>query len=622
MQSKIATQDIVYDAFLNIGYDSTTSKYLTLHLDQSSLSTSSLGHIDTYVYIPANNTYKLINECSVDKACAIYADSSSTYCVINYDVTDYISSSSNGALTLKYVYNIGDGTTVSPICIYKGTSNVYFVMTAEVGTTPSPTLAPTSLGKSVSRLNSQAPYYITGLAFFLFAGLGVVIVRLREKNATLVQLDLFKTCIELATLGASLVSELYLIGVMFITPGYYQFGVSLLTFRLIHVVPAAYILITLFAPLNACKQSVYHKLLSKEGLYDHLNEYTVVIVIVWVESILLKLLPWSHSSFASLSFGFPDIHLMRNVLYVKLLQSFVSIVIQSIVISKYGFGFALSYITLSLSVVTFVQGLIKSIVKINVMKDMRVSLLKPGRRGSVVDAIKLSQMIESGNADSKDSEKFDGVSVIDISHIRTRMSILYAYLVQSMSGKGTHTKQSPDSDVTGDCKIPGEGEHDNAAASADDESRASRISSSLKRLVNSVRLNLSALFTAEPAVEEAAFTHSLSDRDKDTTTFTVENPVIASAASGDNNEEAESEVLAEGWVELFHKKYQRNYWKNSITGEKTWKKPLKSIDPNDLRATFTKINSDRAAEAGVTITVKTEGDAKSAFLNRVVKMSK
>ncbi len=613
-QSQIATLPTVYDAFLNIGCESTAT-YLTLHLDQSSLSTDSLGHIDTYIYIPNNNTYKLINQCSVTQACAIYEDSSVSYCLINYDVTAYVSNSSNGAITLKYEYNIGDGTTVSPNCIYKGTAGVYFVMTAKVGRMPSPTSAPTILTDSVTQLNSQAPYYVTGLAFFIFAGLGVVIVRLREKNATLVQLDIFKTCIELATLGASLISEIYLIANMLTTPGYYQFGVCLLAFRLIHAIPSAYILITLFAPLDACKQSVYHKLISKDGLHEHLNEYTVVIVFIWVESLLLKLLPWSHSSFAALSFGFPDIYLMRNVLYVKLLQSLVSIIIQSIVIAKYGFGFALSYITLSLSVITFVQGLVKSIVKISVMKDKRVSILKPNRRGSVEDAMKLSQLIEHGKVNHMD-EKADGVSVIDTSHIRNRVSSFYTYIVQTLSGKATRTNTSPDSYATDESKIAGEVELDDTIASNDNEN-----TSSLNRVINSVRLNMSSLFTSSQAGEEADFTHSITSRDKEAATFSVENPVITAAAAANEVEE-----LADDWVELFHKKYQRIYWKNTVTGEKTWKKPLKSINPVDLRATFVKINSERtngSVGAGVNIKLKNErSSAKSAFLDRAVQMSK
>jgi hypothetical protein len=51
-----------------------------------------------------------------------------------------------------------------------------------------------------------------------------------------------------------------------------------------------------------------------------------------------------------------------------------------------------------------------------------------------------------------------------------------------------------------------------------------------------------------------------------TSTYTKEYPPqIAPAAPGTASE----------WIEKFSDKYQRKYWKNTLTGESTWKDPFK-----------------------------------------------
>ena len=242
--------------------------------------------------------------------------------------------------------------------------------------------------------------------------------------------------------------------------------------------------------------------------------------------------------------------------------------------------------------------------------------MNSNRLGSAEDAIKLSQLIEHG----KVSQAYEGVSVIDVSHIRNRVSSFYAYVVQALNGKTAPTSSNPDLYVTDESKITGELELDTTIAGKDGSTSRNN-TSSLTRIIRSVRLNMSSLFPSisavgeEPAVKEADFTHSITSRGRESI-FQVQNPVIAAAADG----------LADDWVELFHKKYQRVYWKNTVTGEKTWKKPLKSVDPEDLRSNLVKINSDRAAGsvgAGVSSNLKNEGSsANSAFLARVVQMSK
>ena len=242
--------------------------------------------------------------------------------------------------------------------------------------------------------------------------------------------------------------------------------------------------------------------------------------------------------------------------------------------------------------------------------------MNSNRLGSAEDAIKLSQLIEHG----KVSQAYEGVSVIDVSHIRNRVSSFYAYVVQALNGNAAPTSSNPDLYVTDESKITGELELDTTIAGKDGSTSRNN-TSSLTRIIRSVRLNMSSLFPSisavekEPAVKEADFTLSITSRGRESI-FQVQNPVIAAAADG----------LADDWVELFHKKYQRVYWKNTVTGEKTWKKPLKSVDPEDLRSNLVKINSDRAAGsvgAGVSINLKNEGSsANSAFLDRVVQMSK
>ena len=252
--------------------------------------------------------------------------------------------------------------------------------------------------------------------------------------------------------------------------------------------------------------------------------------------------------------------------------------------------------------------------------------MNSNRLGSAEDAIKLSQLIEHG----KVSQAYEGVSVIDVSHIRNRVSSFYAYVVQALNGKTAPTSSNPDLYVTDESKITGELELDTTIAGKD-VSTSRNNTSSLTRIIRSVRLNMSSLFPSisavekEPAVKEADFTHSITSRGRESI-FQVQNPVIAAAADGLASNAAAADGLADDWVELFHKKYQRVYWKNTVTGEKTWKKPLKSVDPEDLRSNLVKINSDRAAGsvgAGVSSNLKNEGSsANSAFLDRVVQMSK
>ena len=136
-------------------------------------------------------------------------------------------------------------------------------------------------------------YMITVMLCSLFVGMGYFITKVRSRDATLANIKPLIVCARLALSAASLVSEAFMLSVMFAegTEIFFNLGMTIVTFRFFNTMITGLVLFAVFGSVQADIAQRYRKCFAKDqtarqvldedeltGLFQDLLELYVVYV--------------------------------------------------------------------------------------------------------------------------------------------------------------------------------------------------------------------------------------------------------------------------------------------------------------------------------------------------------
>ena len=205
---------------------------------------------------------------------------------------------------------------------------------------------------------------------------GVVLIRLRDSNGSLASMKITKVCASLGLFGSSFTSEIAYIASLFVnnTSDLKGLAAVILIVRLFHIPGGCYVIAKL---MRSSVSNRYLELVNKEHLLANSSVYAPLLLMILLDNTNVTLLPWLSTKFSSLSDGYPDLLLYKMCENVKLVQSFIVVVIQIAVLCKlHSSGFrTLSLDTRAFLCISTISSIISLIVTlINVA--LRATLLK------------------------------------------------------------------------------------------------------------------------------------------------------------------------------------------------------------------------------------------------------
>ena len=162
---------------------------------------------------------------------------------------------------------------------------------------------------------------------------GLVLTRLRDASDSLPLLKLTKVCACLGLFGSSFTSEIAYIVALFVnnTSGLKGLAGVVLIARFFHLPVGCYVITKL---MGSSVNNRYLQLADKEHLLINRSVYTPLFLMILLDNTNVAFLPWLSTKFSSLSDGYPDMRLYKMCVYVKILQSFIVVIIQIAVLGK------------------------------------------------------------------------------------------------------------------------------------------------------------------------------------------------------------------------------------------------------------------------------------------------
>ena len=218
---------------------------------------------------------------------------------------------------------------------------------------------------TVDRLNSDllttgAPLYL----FFVFLGMyfamSLALVATRRGSSKIVPFSQVEMTFALVVLGTSGLLELIIGAVMLQSQSFKAPGAAIIVFRVLHLVPSAYIVGSLLG--SSSTLDYYPSLLDREHFSSKLNVYGALSVLCCNECQLMRFFPWLNNAYTRRFKGYPDKHLVVLCSIFKAVQSFVSFVcivfFLAGVHAKYGSNvvgaaYAFFYISMFFTLTTF-----------------------------------------------------------------------------------------------------------------------------------------------------------------------------------------------------------------------------------------------------------------------------
>jgi hypothetical protein len=294
----------------------------------------------------------------------------------NIDVTSDIQSGSGGSLTLKAISK----GVLSSFCPFEEevglSTDVYvkFTLSKFVQPTPlpssMPTPAPTSwtgvvnnnvgLQIGLARVDVWVLSQITFAVMCFMTMLGVGLASMRKKDETVQQTPLSLGGIRGGMIGAELSSLIFLLLTM-IQCHYPASATSIITFRVLQMLTSSYYLAGIYGTPQMRQFVNVESMLAKEHMVLESKVYTLVIMMMIIDSSFIVFLPWKKSNFAELSKGFPDMKTYQVIIVTTLLQGFVAVFSQIPFLS----GSAFNYQTDFMSVINIIIVSVKMIFLTN-----------------------------------------------------------------------------------------------------------------------------------------------------------------------------------------------------------------------------------------------------------------
>ncbi len=293
----------------------------------------------------SNNGYVAISLAAnsmsdVFKCYPAYECNSTVLCVINEDVSAYLTSDLGGSLMVQVtsVMNSGDS---SSLCYYFS-ENIELVALITLSSLSVPTPAPSSTSATLSvdsldvwksnfESNSAGPFYALALFMMAYGMYGLLISKIRVNHKNVVQINLSTAILENIFLGSSFVIEMFYIYFLLYTNNSDQntiadYGLAMLLFRLSHAFVAGYFMARIFGWFGL--ERTLYVLLDKTSYINHSSEYWVGMLLMFADCQLVRLLPWEPTLESTSCFGYPTLLLFRVCLVTKFTQSVISLAIQ------------------------------------------------------------------------------------------------------------------------------------------------------------------------------------------------------------------------------------------------------------------------------------------------------
>jgi NADH:ubiquinone oxidoreductase subunit 3 (subunit A) len=323
--------------------------YVTANLLLSFLSEESGGFITITAGQPgAANAISVTTNCATQTACSSATVLPSTICALNIDVTDAITPQSGGTLLLTASSDVQEISGATPtLCNRQGQSGIYFEIDYTVSTylqptqrpTPAPTHAPTtgfliSLNSKGLATTGGAPFYVVAFAAAAYTALGVLLVRLHDNHEKLTPHSLLSVCSDLALQGYGLVSEVFLIVLLFQAQlsSFSAMAIVLIVTRLSNLGVTAFLLRRVFPPVDSV--SPYNNLYHKDVLFDNAKLYAFMLLLMTLDVSTFRYFPWLDTDFAFRTAGFPDMLSFQMCMATKVVTALVSLVVQAVVLGS------------------------------------------------------------------------------------------------------------------------------------------------------------------------------------------------------------------------------------------------------------------------------------------------
>jgi hypothetical protein len=165
-------------------------------------------------------------------------------------------------------------------------------------------------------------YMLSILACIGFAAMGYMLMTIRVKNATLCPLPMFIVCGRLAISALSIMSEAFMLAIMFSegTTLFFRLGCIIVVGRVGNVVPTTAVLYSLFGAKKSERAAKYKRCFDRNHFLDKVYPYVMLSFLSLWDCSLVALLPWRYSEFADKSRGFPDMLTLRTTSYYKIAQ--------------------------------------------------------------------------------------------------------------------------------------------------------------------------------------------------------------------------------------------------------------------------------------------------------------
>ena len=186
-------------------------------------------------------------------------------------------------------------------------------------------LSKTKLEQVAQNFKNGIAYVVTMLICGVFGGLGFAIFQLRSKDTRLVVLTVVQLGGRLALSAVSLVSESFLLAILFSSKGNLPtLGTVIVLCRLLHAIPTLFILSFVFTNVQICgMKTVYKEMFAREHFLQFIYPYASLAFLCCFDCSLMFAMPWYFSDFANLAQGYPDMRALRLTQGYKIVQDFV-----------------------------------------------------------------------------------------------------------------------------------------------------------------------------------------------------------------------------------------------------------------------------------------------------------
>jgi hypothetical protein len=244
-------------------------------------------------------------------------------------------SANGGSISIQI--NIQNPNAIDPssVCAYKG-SNIYAEFTIQ-GSHGMPTLAPTkapssAAGSSLVQQQSEslgavvtgtgALFYVIAAVSIIYSLLALLLVQIKQGNSQIYHLSLFGSIINMALVGSSFTSEMFLLQAVFTTPGCSELGGVLLLGRLLHLPATTYLLYCMF---SNSKGATLSQQLDQDLILGSSKVFGALAVFAATDCTVARYFPWLSSPFSRKADGYPTGLVFLVCVCTKLLQSAITV---------------------------------------------------------------------------------------------------------------------------------------------------------------------------------------------------------------------------------------------------------------------------------------------------------